>query len=141
MFRRWWTGSVAVLVSATAIGCGGESQTTPTVGAPVTATTEQVTTPTTPTTTTTEAGPTVLTAEVVAGEVRGGGRTQVGLGEKVRLRVSADVADEVHLHGYDISADVAPGSPANLDFTADIPGVFEVELEARGLAVMEIVVR
>jgi hypothetical protein len=44
--------------------------------------------------------------------------------------VDADVADEVHVHGYDLVADVAPGSPAELTFLADIPGVFEVELES-----------
>jgi hypothetical protein len=38
----------------------------------------------------------------------------------------------VHVHGYDLMADVAPGSPARIDFVADVPGVFEVELEDAG---------
>ena len=44
----------------------------------------------------------------------------------------ADVADEVHLHSYDLHADVAPGQPARIDFVADVAGVFECELEDAG---------
>ncbi len=40
------------------------------------------------------------------------------------------MSDEVHVHGYDHRAPVAPGAPAEVRFTPDIPGVFEVELEA-----------
>ncbi|WP_193345672.1 hypothetical protein [Blastococcus saxobsidens] len=46
--------------------------------------------------------------------------------------VTSDVADEVHLHGYDVSAPVAPGEPATLTFDATIPGVFELELHEVG---------
>jgi hypothetical protein len=35
----------------------------------------------------------------------------------------------VHLHGYDLMADVAPGSPARLRVDASITGRFEIELE------------
>ncbi|MDH4147814.1 MAG: hypothetical protein OEY23_21870 [Acidimicrobiia bacterium] len=68
------------------------------------------------------------------GEVAGGvKRVSIDLDEEVTLVVHSDVADEVHLHGYDESVDVEAGGSATLAFTADIPGVFEVELE--GLAV------
>lgn len=43
----------------------------------------------------------------------------------------ADVSDEVHVHAIDIHKNVTPGKPVTLRFTADIPGQFEVELEAR----------
>jgi FtsP/CotA-like multicopper oxidase with cupredoxin domain len=56
-------------------------------------------------------------------------RVTVATGEKVRIRVQSDVADEVHVHGYDLKKDVAPGKPAVIEFTADVPGSFEVELE------------
>jgi len=68
-------------------------------------------------------------------------REQVRRGDAVVLRVVADVADEVHLHGYDRSADVGPGKPAQISFTADIPGVFEVELEQRKQKLLELEVR
>ena len=62
-------------------------------------------------------------------------------GEKVAIVVGSDVADHVHLHGYDKFADVAPGKPARLAFVASIPGRFEVELEDRGLQIADIEVR
>jgi heme/copper-type cytochrome/quinol oxidase subunit 2 len=65
-------------------------------------------------------------------------RVKVPLDGKVRLEVTADRADEVHLHGYDRKVDIAPGRPAVLEFTADVPGVFEVELEEIGLKLVEL---
>jgi len=50
-------------------------------------------------------------------------------GDTVLLQVTADQADEVHVHGYDEKADVSPGAPVKLQFTADATGIFEVELE------------
>ncbi len=57
------------------------------------------------------------------------------------LVVRADVSDHVHLHGYDLMADVAPGAPARLRFTADVPGRFEVELEDLGVPIADLQVR
>jgi len=68
-------------------------------------------------------------------------RVRIDRGQKVRIRVQADRAEEVHLHGYDLSADVAPGGPAVIDFTADAPGVFEVELEQAHLRLFELQVQ
>ena len=79
---------------------------------------------------------------VRGGKVRGGiQRATVEQGKKVAIVVGSDVADEVHLHGYDKMADVAPGKPARLVFVASIPGRFEVELEDRGLQIADIEVR
>jgi len=38
----------------------------------------------------------------------------------------------VHLHGYNRLIDVTAGSAASLQFVADTPGVFDVEMEQRG---------
>jgi hypothetical protein len=57
------------------------------------------------------------------------------------LIVRSDVADHVHVHGYDLMQDVAPGAPARISFRADAPGRFEVELEDRHLPLTELVVR
>ena len=79
---------------------------------------------------------------VRGGKVRGGiQRATVEQGKKVAIVVGSDVADHVHLHGYDKFADVAPGKPARLVFVASIPGRFEVELEDRGLQIADIEVR
>ena len=79
-------------------------------------------------TTSTLAG-TVLSVNVRGGSVEGASRQRAPLNQPVTIRVTSDVADEVHVHGYDETADVAPGRPAELTFVADIPGVFEVEFE------------
>jgi heme/copper-type cytochrome/quinol oxidase subunit 2 len=51
-------------------------------------------------------------------------------GDTVRLVVSSpDTSEEVHLHGYDISRNVAPNRPAAFRFKATIEGAFEIELE------------
>ena len=52
----------------------------------------------------------------------------------------ADVSDEVHVHGYDLLAEVSPDEPAVIVFRANAPGVFEVELEGAGLLLLELTV-
>jgi len=68
-------------------------------------------------------------------------RVTVATGEKVRIRVQSDVADEVHVHGYDLKKDVAPGKPAVIEFTADVPGSFEVELEEAHRKLIDLLVQ
>jgi hypothetical protein len=79
---------------------------------------------------------------VVGGQPEGGiRRASVRRGRQVVLRVTADVADHVHLHGYDLMADVAPGTPAQLRFRATVPGRFEIELEDRRIPIGDLEVR
>jgi hypothetical protein len=93
--------------------------------------------PTTPTATTRKQELTVerpatvrIRIDVRNGQVRGGvRRVTVAEGRRIVLTVTSDVADHVHLHGYDVMRDVAPGSPARLAFTASILGTVELELE------------
>jgi hypothetical protein len=111
---------------------------------PPTETTTGATTTTTTRTTTrpAPAGPTPIRIVVRGGRVIGGlERARLDRGERAVLIVRSDVSDHVHLHGYDIMRDVAPGAPARLRFRATIPGRFEVELEDRGLQIAQIEVR
>ena len=95
-----------------------------------------------PPATTTEAAPVQVDVVVVGGEPQGGiVRESVDLDSAVVLTVTSDVADEVHVHGYDLMADVAPGAPATIRFTADAPGRFEIELEDTGVQIAELEVR
>ncbi|MDP5182309.1 hypothetical protein QOZ88_06635 [Blastococcus sp. BMG 814] len=74
---------------------------------------------------------------VAGGRVIGDtGRVPVPLGEPVTVVVTSDVADEVHLHGYDRLAELVPGQPAELAFDATIPGVFELELHDAGTVLL-----
>ena len=56
-------------------------------------------------------------------------RIEAPLGSNVRLMITTDVTEHVHVHGYDIFLDLVPGETAVLDFVAEIPGLVEVELE------------
>jgi hypothetical protein len=54
---------------------------------------------------------------------------QVGVNTPVRIEVTADREEEVHLHGYDLKAELQPGVPGTIDFVATTPGLFLIELE------------
>jgi hypothetical protein len=77
---------------------------------------------------------------VVRGGLPVGGprRVTVARGRRVILNVTSDVSDHVHLHGYDLMQDVAPGMPARIAFRATRPGTVEAELEDRGVQIARI---
>jgi heme/copper-type cytochrome/quinol oxidase subunit 2 len=54
-------------------------------------------------------------------------RVAVPLGSPVALTVTSDVADEIHVHGYELEEPVAAGGSVTIQFTADQAGLFEVE--------------
>jgi len=51
----------------------------------------------------------------------------VGLNEMVDIWIYSVIADELHVHGYDVYFDLEAGVPLNISFLADVPGIFEVE--------------
>jgi hypothetical protein len=77
---------------------------------------------------------------VVRGGTPVGGekRLEYARGERVRFAVRSNVADEVHVHGFDISKDVAAGGSVRFGFPADIEGVFVVELEESHVQIAEL---
>lgn len=81
---------------------------------------------------------TVIEVAVAGGTVDGGGRHELELGETVTIRVTSDTADQIHVHGYDVYGDVAAGGTGEVTFTADVPGIWEVELEDAGIALLEL---
>lgn len=66
------------------------------------------------------------------------GKVPIAVGEDVTIKVTSDVAEEVHVHGYDKMMDLEPGVENKVTFTADIPGLFEVELEDSGTLLLEL---
>ena len=128
---------LAILLAATAMagevlgGCGAAAPSAPAVS----------TAPASPSVLPAPAGPATRTISIM---VRGGqpsgetGRVKVALGTPVTLAVSSDVADTVHLHGYDKEAQIPAGETGSVSFTADIPGVFEVELHKSGLQLLQL---
>jgi len=67
-------------------------------------------------------------------------QVDVGKGSTVLVEVSTDVADEIHLHGYERVAPTDPGDLAVLEFTADRSGVYTAELERSGVRLLELTV-
>ena len=113
-----------------------------TTEAPPPTTTEPVTTGAPPPTTIQAPATVEINYVIVGGRPQGGiGRDSVARGRIVVITVTSDVADHVHVHGYDLMADVAPGAPATIRFTADAPGRFEIELEDSGVQIAELEVR
>jgi hypothetical protein len=134
--------------------CGGDgddatsttSRATTTTSA-VTSTTPATEAPTTTSTITTAAPPTTATASGVSIDVvvtddgiDAEDRYDVPLGEEVTITVTSTFADEVHVHSYDLFAPLEPDVPGRITFVADVPGVFEVELENAGVPLFELVV-
>lgn len=61
-------------------------------------------------------------------------------GDTIRFTVVSDQPEEIHLHGYDVAKDVAPGRPATFAVPAKIEGIFEAELEHSGTQIASITV-
>jgi heme/copper-type cytochrome/quinol oxidase subunit 2 len=70
--------------------------------------------------------------------VRGGRRIsepavlKVHQGDDVKFRITSDVADEFHLHGYNLHVQVSAEQSAVLQFTAKLTGRFTYELHKSG---------
>jgi cytoskeletal protein RodZ len=87
----------------------------------------------TSTSTSTPSAPAAQTITVVNGQPQGGVKTvSFKKNQQVVLKVRSDVADEIHVHGYDLKKDVTKGGSVTFTFKATIEGRFEVELEDAG---------
>jgi hypothetical protein len=81
--------------------------------------------------------------EVRNGKPEGGvQKITVTKGDTLRLVVSSpDTSQEIHVHGYDLMKDMAPGRPASFRFKTDIEGAFEIELEDTSTKIANLQVR
>ena len=68
-------------------------------------------------------------------------KVPVKLGSKVQIKVTSDVAEIVHNHFNNQEQDVAAGGTVTFDFTADKPGVYEVELHKSDKLLFELQVQ
>jgi hypothetical protein len=79
------------------------------------------------------------TIEVRDGAPVGGpAELEFDAGEPVRFRIRSDVADEVHVHGYDLTEPLPAGRAVTVSFPAELEGIFEVELHGSGEALAEL---
>jgi len=61
-------------------------------------------------------------------------------GQSVAVTAVSDVAESVHVHGYDKTLTLTPGKPTTVRFIADQSGVFEVETHETGKLVAKLIV-
>ena len=54
---------------------------------------------------------------------------EVKEGSETVIKITSDIADEVHFHGYDLHTDLEPNTQGQISFTANQTGRFEFELE------------
>jgi hypothetical protein len=137
-------GLVVILASCTGgsevATTSSEGTTEPTTVAPTTtlantATTDVVTTTLMVSTTTTGSESDV---RYEGGQVDGPDRFTVIVGEEASIWLLSDVDEEVHVHGYDLTFPVTAGVPVEISFVADVPGIFEVELEESATPLFEL---
>lgn len=140
--------AAAIVVAASACGGGSDVAETPNPTASPAPTPTTLPAPVSSSPTSAMASPSPDAAEVTAdivvenGEVQGGvAQVEVDLGDTVKLRVTSDTAEKIHVHGYDLVQEIAPNDPVTFEFTADIPGQFEIELENSHVKIAELVVK
>ncbi|WP_433788569.1 hypothetical protein [Actinoplanes sp. CA-252034] len=126
---RWLMPAVAVLLAVT--GCGGD---------------DPATAPNLPDAAGSAAATAVVDEEIVATVVDNKvtpptSRIEVRQGATVRITVTSDVADDLHVHGYDLQTALPAGQPASIDFRADRTGLYEVETHGSHLVLFQLVVR
>jgi Multicopper oxidase len=77
------------------------------------------------------AQPQAFRINVKGGVVDGDTQTfTVKKNDRVRIVVSSDAPDQIHLHGYDIEKEATPGNPARFDFKANVEGAYIIESHA-----------
>ncbi len=134
---------VVLVVAFVVLSPGGDDEpdranTTTAAPPPPQAPTDTATTPAPPP----PPAPTFETIRVKSSQPVGGVQTiNASKGDRVRIQVSStDTTDEIHLHGYDKYANVAPGRRARLSFEANVEGIFEIELHGSGTQIGKLVV-
>jgi FtsP/CotA-like multicopper oxidase with cupredoxin domain len=88
-------------------------------------------TPTPSPTATSTPAPPLLTGDKVT-------KIEVKQGDTVRFRVRSPVAEEVHVHTYDIMKELAPNKTVSVSFKATITGIFDIEFEHAGQQIAEL---
>lgn len=63
------------------------------------------------------------------------------LGDQVTIDVTSDSDHEIHVHGYDVEANVTRSQPATIRFAANIPGSFLAEIEDTHTTILNFDVR
>ncbi|MET8308463.1 hypothetical protein [Micromonospora sp. NPDC005173] len=142
--------ATGVLTALLATGCGqgddpsvADPSTLPTAAPPTTTTAPAASdSPTPSATASTPAVDRQITVTIAKRRVTPPtGRITVDKGQLVRITVTSDVSDELHVHGYELGARLPAGTPASVEFRAEKTGLFEVETHETELVLFQLVVR
>ncbi len=68
-------------------------------------------------------------------------RVEVPLGSQVRLQVTSDVDDTLHVHGFEVEEDLEAGRTTTIELQPDQPGLYEVETHETELELLQLAVR
>jgi plastocyanin len=68
-------------------------------------------------------------------------REDVSVGDTVKLTVSSDRDDIVHVHGVNIEKPVSAGASVTITFKVTDPGIYEVETHESDLTLLQIEAR
>lgn len=98
-----------------------------------------------PPTTTEAPKPKSVKITIKAGDVKGApARLQVSVGQAVRIAITSDVADELHVHGVEQTLALPAAQKVELEFVVPpelAPGQYAVELHGSGLLLFALEVR
>ena len=68
-------------------------------------------------------------------------RVDLASGERLRLVITVDHDDQVHVHGFEVEREVTAGEPLTIDLTGGEPGLYEVETHEPELRLLQVLVR
>ncbi|GAA0626319.1 hypothetical protein HPO96_37300 [Kribbella sandramycini] len=139
----------AALLTLVLAGCGSEEPAgsgTPTTTPPPTPTSTPVSTPpattppSTPASTPKPAADVTVDVTIAGGKVTSsqGALVKAKSGQTVLITAVSDVADSLHVHGYDETLDLKPGKSASVTFKTSDKGIFEVETHESGKLVFKL---
>jgi Cupredoxin-like domain len=131
------TVALALAATLSLPACGGDEPTDTSSSTPPASSTSGTATPAESTFTGTE-----IVVAVANGKVSPPThRVKVAKGTQIRLQVTSDKADELHVHGYEIEKELPVGEQVTLGFTADQAGLFDIELHESDLQLAQLEVR
>jgi hypothetical protein len=63
---------------------------------------------------------------------------KIGRGQTVRINVTSNVPDEVHVHGYEKVVTLSAGFGTTIEFVADKSGKFDVDMNKSHLKLLQL---
>ncbi|MEO5878410.1 MAG: cupredoxin domain-containing protein [Streptosporangiaceae bacterium] len=128
---------VPVLALALAAACGGEAEEAPSAASSASVSSSASTSA--PPSATPASDAVEIKVTVTGGKVAPRPSIhKVRKGQTVRITVTSDKADQLHVHGYDKEKELPAGATATVEFKADQTGRFEVETHEQGLQLFQL---